>query len=298
MNNLNVDIPGGTYVIAVSGGVDSIVLLDLLAKKPEVKLIVAHFDHGIRPESEADRILVQESALRYQLPFVYDKVNLGAGASENEARKARYNFLNTVKNASEASAIITAHHQDDIIETAIFNILRGTNRKGLSSLKSVDGMLRPITHIDKSEIYEYAKSQNLVWNEDSTNHDTKYSRNYIRQNLLPKFDAKQRQQLVSIIKNVGKLNEEIDEELTKYIKENSKNNKLNRAAFVYLPNSVAVEIMATWLRQNGIRNFDKKLLDRLTIGAKTLYPGQRVDVNIAYFLQINKDNLALIDREC
>ena len=298
MNDLSVDIPSGTYVIAVSGGVDSIVLLDLLVKQPDLHLIIAHFDHGIRPESEEDRLLVQKTAKKYKLPFVFDKASLGSGASEAEARKARYKFLKSVKTASGATAIITAHHQDDIIETAIFNILRGTNRKGLSSLRSVDGILRPITHVDKVTIYAYAKSSGLEWNEDSTNQDTNYARNHIRHNILSRFNDAQRQQLVDIIKKASKINQEIDEDVKTYLNENSSGNKLNRQAFIYLPNSVAVEIMASWLRQNGIRNFDKKLLERLTIGAKTMYPNQRIDINLAYFLQINKDNLALIDREC
>jgi tRNA(Ile)-lysidine synthase len=298
MNDLIVDIPGGTYVIAVSGGVDSMVLLDVLAKKTDLKLIVAHFDHGIRPDSGEDRLLVQKTAKTYKLPFVFDKVKLGAGASEADARKARYAFLKSVKSASNARAIITAHHQDDIIETAILNILRGTNRKGLSSLKSLDGMLRPITHVDKNTIYEYAKSLGLPWREDSTNKDINYRRNYIRHNVITRFNSAQRQQFLGILKSIAYTNAAIDIEAQAYLDEHSTDDQFERHAFIILPHSVSVEIMASWLRQQGIRDFDSKLLERLTISAKTLSPGQRVDVNLAYFLQINKDNLALMHREC
>src|SRR3990172_5722177 len=133
----DVDIKLGTYVVAVSGGVDSVVLLHLLVQKGQraegrgqskYNFIVAHFDHGIREDSKLDRELVQELAKKYNLPFVYNQGNLGPKASEATARDARYAFLNKVKDSVSAQAIITAHHQDDVLETAIINLLRGTNR--------------------------------------------------------------------------------------------------------------------------------------------------------------------------
>lgn len=298
MNELKVDLSSGTYVIAVSGGVDSIVLLDLLSKKPNLNLVVAHFDHGIRYDSDEDRQLVQKTAEKYKLPFVYERVSLGSGASEAEARKARYAFLKSVKEASSAKAIITAHQQDDIIETAILNILRGTGRKGLSSLRSRPDMIRPIIHINKDAIYKYAKNNGLEWREDSTNKDLNYRRNYIRHKILTNFSNSQRQKFIDIIRKTSKTNDLIDNEVEEYLYTNSKDNKLDRHAFIILPHSVAIEIMASWLRQNGIREFDTKLLERLTIGAKTLKPKQRIDINLAYLLEINKDSLALIEREC
>lgn len=298
MNDLNVNISKGTYVIAVSGGVDSMVLLDLLSKKPNINLIVAHYDHGIRNESKQDRLLVQQVAQKYKLPFVFDKANLGPGTSEAQAREARYSFLRSVKDASSAKAIITAHHEDDVIETAILNILRGTNRKGLSSLKSVDGIIRPITSISKSSLYNYAKATGLNWNEDSTNKDINYKRNYIRHKIVPKFNNEQRNQFLKIIRRSAVINGLIDNEAAAYLDANLVGNKLNRQAFIILPHSVSKEIMATWLRLNEIRDFDSKLLEILTIGAKTLKPDHRIDINTAYFLEINKDDLALINREC
>ena len=84
-------VPPGKYVVAVSGGVDSMVLLDLLRQLPHAQLTVAHYDHGIREDSREDRLLVQDFA-RVHCSFVYDEGNLGVGVSENDARKARYEF--------------------------------------------------------------------------------------------------------------------------------------------------------------------------------------------------------------
>src|SRR5665213_1651974 len=112
---MNVVLPKpGSYVVAVSGGVDSMALLNVLKGESRRgggwKLVVAHLDHGIRPESAEDRRLVQATARDYKLPFVYHEGRLGAGASEAAAREARYSFLRSVQKASDAVAIVTAHH--------------------------------------------------------------------------------------------------------------------------------------------------------------------------------------------
>jgi tRNA(Ile)-lysidine synthase len=202
-------VPKGRYIVAVSGGVDSMVLLDMLVQQPGLLLTVAHFDHGIRDDSHKDRQLVQKTAHNYGLPFVYNKGNLGAGASEADARKARYQFLHTVRKASLAEAIITAHHQDDLLETAIINMLRGTGRRGLSSLKSQDRILRPLLTYSKKQIQSYAETHNIVWYEDSTNKDEKYLRNYVRRQILAKFSDEQRQQLLVHLNTAHEFNGEL-----------------------------------------------------------------------------------------
>jgi tRNA(Ile)-lysidine synthase len=104
-----ISIAPGHYVVAVSGGVDSVALLHMLQDMPDVKLTVAHYDHGIRPDSHLDRINVANLAKKYGLPFVYNEGNLGPDASEELARLARYNFLRQTQNELGANAVITAH---------------------------------------------------------------------------------------------------------------------------------------------------------------------------------------------
>lgn len=296
IDDIKLNIPKGKYVIAVSGGVDSMALLHLLAKQPGVSLIVAHFDHGIRKDSHLDRQLVQTVAKQYQLPFVYDKIELGFNASEALARKARYKFLHTVREASNASAIITAHHQDDLIETAVINLIRGTGRKGLSSLKSTDIVLRPLLKVSKKIIINYATLNKLKWNEDISNQDIRYTRNYIRHRVLPRINEANRDKLVGMINNIGLTNKELDNYLTDYLNQNSETEKLNRYAFIILPHKIAIEILATWLRQKGIKNFNTKLLNKLTIAAKTLKSGQQVDINKSYVMKVDNENLTISKR--
>ena len=107
---MNVEIRPGTYVVAVSGGVDSMVLLDVLAQVPGLQLVIAHFEHGVREDSDEDLQLVESAAKHYDLPFIYERGNLGPTASEAVARAARYAFLRRVREQHAADAIVTAHH--------------------------------------------------------------------------------------------------------------------------------------------------------------------------------------------
>src|SRR5487761_779794 len=132
---MNIKLAPGKYVVAVSGGVDSVVLLHILAGIPNNELVVAHFDHGVRPDSVADRQFVQDLAVPLNFPFEFAEGKLGAKASEALARAKRYEFLRATQRKHQAAGIVTAHNQDDVLETAIINILRGTARRGLGSLR-------------------------------------------------------------------------------------------------------------------------------------------------------------------
>src|SRR6185437_12936616 len=105
MRELHLSVAPGTYVVAVSGGVDSVVLLEVLRQLPGLHLIVAHYDHGIREESGDDRRFVEALAAQYALPFVFAEGHLGPTVSEATARDARYAFLNQVMRKHQASAI-------------------------------------------------------------------------------------------------------------------------------------------------------------------------------------------------
>lgn len=276
-------------MLAVSGGVDSMALLHMLTKQKNLKVIVAHYDHGIREDSLVDRQLVQTAAKQYGVPFVFDEGHLGADTSEAAARDARYKFLKTVTSACNAKAIITAHHQDDLIETAIINLLRGTNRKGISSLKSSGDLLRPLLNFTKEEIVKYAKTNKLKWRDDITNDDEKYLRNYVRKNLIPKLSEAHKGNFVKLIDDVAKLNKEIDAIIDRQAGPGS---TVDRHWFVMLDHNVARDVMATWLRANGA-TFDKKKLEQAVIAGKTLAPQKQLDIDGNHKLVVEKENLAL-----
>jgi len=295
----------GTYVVAVSGGVDSMALLDMLAKQTTVapsadgklRLVVAHYDHGIRPDSAEDRLLVQMTAQRYGLPFVYEEGKLGVGAGEAEARRARYAFLEKVRRAAAARAIITAHHEDDMIETAILNILRGTGRKGLTSLADRRYVLRPLLQRTKQQLAAYARENSLQWREDSTNIDERYARNYIRHRLLPRFGAEDRARLLAIIEHTRQVNSALDAELANLMHVQPATHVLERQAFTSLPHAVAREFLAAWFRARGIRSFDRGVLERVVVAAKTQHAGTSIDIMERASLRVERKTLALITHE-
>jgi tRNA(Ile)-lysidine synthase len=320
---MKIELAAGKYVVAVSGGVDSVVLLDILAKQSDstsnstivnqsysqqpkktirlsdyktMGLVVAHFDHGIREDSGKDREFVQKLAEQYGLQFEYGEGRLGAGASEAAARTARYEFLRRVQEETGAQAIVTAHHQDDVLETAVINLLRGTGRRGLSSLKTTGTVNRPMLHVPKKEIIAHARAEQLTWREDSTNQNTRYLRNHIRHNIMPHFTASQRQQLLSEIALLGSLNQQIDQAINELIPHfvREQLSHIERKTFIGLPHAVAREVMAAWLRGQGIKDYDTKTLERLVVVAKTYRVGKRADVNGRYSLEVGKSHLALV----
>lgn len=294
---MRVSLGAGTYVVAVSGGVDSMALLDVLRQRSGVKLIVAHYDHGIRTDSAKDRKLVQDVAKKHGLPFVHKNGKLGSGTSEAKARTARYEFLRGVQKASGAKAIITAHHQDDALETAVLNLLRGSGRRGLTSLKSTDGIVRPLLAHSKEQIHEYASSHAVPWLEDETNQDTTYTRNYIRANVLPKLSDGQRAQLIILLDGLREVNDELDNRITGMLHTQPATDVLDRAWFIGLPHDVAKEVLHSWLRQHGAKDVTKKTIDRLIVAMKTGRAGKKIDIDEQFQLHVNKRSLALRHRE-
>lgn len=295
INAMRVELEPGKYVVAVSGGVDSMAMLDMLRQLPGVKLTVAHFDHGIRADSHLDRQLVQTMAAQYGLPFVYGKGHLGAGASEAAARAARYDFLRQVQTATGAQAIITAHHQDDVIETAILNILRGTGRKGVTSLKDHRHLRRPMLHLSKQQIKEYAAEQGLSWREDSTNSDMTILRNYVRGSIIPRLGDKGRAELLSHIGHMSVVNRAVDHDLMMYLHLQPSRQTLDRHAFTQLPHDLSLEVMAEWLRSHGVTQFSSKQLEQLVARSKTLEPGKQIDIDAGHRLLIGREGIVLIN---
>lgn len=289
-------------MLAVSGGVDSMVLLHLLAQRHQspvtshqslavqtrghpidyrlstigstssIELVVAHFNHGIRQEAKEDEALVRNAARQLGLSFECGRTNLGRGASEEAARKARYNFLFDVQKNHEAQAIITAHHQDDLIETAFINLLRGTGRKGLTAIQDNKKVLRPLLKYSKADILYYAKANKLTWHEDPTNADKTYLRNYIRHSLLKGLTDEQRCEILENIKKVAKTNVNIDDSIAKLSQSIYRNDRINRYAFNNLPVILGNELMAFWLRCLNVRVIDKKTVGRLSLALKTSKP--------------------------
>lgn len=292
------------FVVAVSGGVDSMALLHMFSKNefpishfpfPISQLIVAHFDHGIRPGSYLDAQLVEATASKYNLSFELGVTQLGPGASEDAARRARYDFLETVRTKHKADGIIAAHHQDDEIETAIINLLRGTGYRGLTPMRSNKKLIRPLLDTPKAEIINYAKANKLKWREDSTNTDIKYLRNKVRTTIMPNLAPGQsaRDSFLKLIHSSSRAGLELDDELGKLLFSRFGPASLERQLINNLPHRVGRELVATWLRANGLNSYDKKTLERLAMAAKTGRPGSRQPAGPGFCILVGKTKLSL-----
>lgn len=271
----------GTYIVAVSGGVDSVVLLDLLSKQPDLKLIVAHFDHGIRPDSAKDAKYVEGLANQYSLQFELGTAALGQDASEEQARDARYQFLNKIKSQYNALQIVTAHHSDDVVETIIINLIRGTGWRGLSSLRSTEHLARPLLDFTKKDILDYAKDNKLQWVEDSTNQDLKYLRNEIRHKISSKMSAKQRQDFLDLYQSQLGLTDEIDSYTARLSSD-------KRHDFIMWPESVSLEVLRSQLQ------LTRPQARRALTAIKTAKPGSELELSGDKSLKFTHKNVLVM----
>ncbi|HMS93563.1 MAG TPA: tRNA lysidine(34) synthetase TilS [Candidatus Saccharibacteria bacterium] len=197
-------------VVAVSGGIDSVVLLDMLVRPGRYALVVAHFDHGIREDSAADARFVEGLADFYGLPFETRREELGPNASEELARTRRYAFLQEVADKHDAW-IATAHHMNDVAETIAINLTRGTGWRGLAVMASEHMRIeRLLLGKTKRDLVAYALEHNLEWCEDSTNSSDKYLRNRLRRKIT---DETLVRQLMSLRDKQVELKDEIHDEL-------------------------------------------------------------------------------------
>jgi tRNA(Ile)-lysidine synthase len=187
-------IPHDKVVVAVSGGPDSICLLDTLnrlSSELEISLVVAHFNHGLRKgEDEFETQLVRDIAASMDLPFETEKTTnlINSRASlESRARDARYSFLETIRIKHRAQKIAMGHNLNDQAETVLMRLLRGSGPSGLSGIPPVRDniIIRPLIEIKRDEIMDYLKTSGLLFAMDSSNDSKKYLRNSIRLELMP-----------------------------------------------------------------------------------------------------------------
>ena len=202
-------------LVAVSGGVDSVVLCDLL-HKAGVDFAIAHCNFGLRgEESERDELFVRGVADKYQKAILVERFATQTYAEENKisiqvaARDLRYNwFRSLLDQHKDLKYITTAHHADDNIETVVMNFFRGTGLKGLIGMDEVfQNIYRPLMSFRKSEILQYAKENNLQYVEDSSNATSNYTRNYFRNELIPAIKKVFPAVEENILENIERLKE-------------------------------------------------------------------------------------------
>lgn len=252
------------YVLAISGGVDSVVLLDMMMRLGK-DVAVAHFDHGIREESAADARFVAALAEKYGVRFISERAELGANASEDLARIKRYDFLRRVAKSLDGR-IVTAHHQDDVVETIAMNLLRGSSWRGLSCMNNKT-ILRPMTSWTKQDIYKYAAEHRLEWVEDETNQGGDYARNVMRRQIGRRVEVDRRQELYVLWQKQRKLRQEIEQEMKKF------DEQVERRYFLtQIDENIATNLLYYYIVRHMNVSLLSAQLERMLIAIKTGQP--------------------------
>ncbi len=256
-------------LLAVSGGVDSMVLLDLMAKKyPKEEIVVATFNHGTRKSADDDVEFVSRAASLLGVQVLRGGMELGENVSEDLARKSRYEFLRKVAK-EEGGEIYTAHHLDDLVESVAINLLRGTGFRGLAVLSAPD-IKRPFIDgefgkvFDKRSVLQYAAEHGIAFRQDPTNTTEQYLRNRLRTRTL-EMTRKKKLQIFELWSNQKKLVSEIDDIVSKLVPEDL---VFERAWFRELDENVSLEILRAGLNRTEVsatrpqlRDFLKAILD-------------------------------------
>lgn len=218
-----------TVIVAVSGGPDSMVLLSLLIKLKKVldiTIICAHVNHNVRKESAEEFVFVQDYCQKYGVVFESMIIeNYGDDNFHNEARHIRYQFFEQLVEKYRAKYLFTAHHGDDLMETILMRIVRGSTLKGYGGFAKIIEypkytLVRPLIHVTKQQIENYAHMHKIPYVLDSSNSKDKYTRNRFRKYILPRLkeeDALVHDKFYKFSKSLLECNEYIEKQVEKII---------------------------------------------------------------------------------
>ncbi|MCH8536600.1 MAG: tRNA lysidine(34) synthetase TilS [Alkalimonas sp.] len=182
-------------VLALSGGLDSMVLLQLLHQlQPQApwQLHAVHVHHGLQPDADQWLLFCQQQCQQRGIAFFAHHLQLtGQGNLEARARTARYQALEPYCDTT-GSLLLTAHHADDQLETLLLALKRGSGLAGLSGIAAyrpfaAGSLVRPLLPFTRAELVKFAEQQQLCWVEDASNQDNRFDRNFLRQNILPRL---------------------------------------------------------------------------------------------------------------
>ncbi|MGH7465124.1 MAG: tRNA lysidine(34) synthetase TilS, partial [Longimicrobiales bacterium] len=175
-------------LVALSGGLDSVVLLHLLRFDLACDVVAAHFDHAMRPSSGTDALWVRGLCTAWNVPLHAARAE-DRPASEAAARELRYGFLLAAADRAGADAVVTAHHADDQAETVLFRLARGTGLAGLAGIPVRRGIIvRPLLAFARADLHAYARAHRICWREDPSNRSLRFARNRIRHRVLPELE--------------------------------------------------------------------------------------------------------------
>ena len=273
-------------ILALSGGIDSMVLADLLLKG-KADFVLAHCNFHLRgEESDGDEQFVRDYASRNGLSIYVKQFDTEAYAKEHgisiemAARELRYSWFEELRQQLQHDYIAVAHHADDQLETFFINLLRGAGIRGLKGMQPVNGnIIRPLLNVSREEIHQYAIENGITWREDHTNAETQFLRNKIRHELLPVIDSISKEGRASILKSISHLASE-NELYRELVKE--KLGSIVPQGVLCSFNNLSEQLLFEWLRDYGFNtdqvHFIHEALNHSQPGTSFFSPTHRVTI--------------------
>jgi len=256
--------PGATkIVVALSGGIDSVVLLDavLSLKSLTIPVIAVHVHHGLSEKADSWLMFCSDLCARYNIYFCGERVSIPdfSQGVEAAARDARYAALS--KHLDEHTVLLTAQHQDDQAETLLLALKRGSGVRGLAAMPSVlvlgqGRLLRPLLSTSRADIEAYARLKGLEWVEDDSNRDNQFDRNFFRLDVLPALNQRWPGFSANVARSAqlaGQANELLDEIANEDLTQvRIARNQLNLTTLIALSDARVNNLLRLWLRQFDI----------------------------------------------
>lgn len=188
--NYQIDLKDRKWLLAVSGGLDSMALLHACFALHE-NLVVAHVNYNKRgQESDADEQLVSEISSQYKIPFFSKSIQIDSNSNfQEKAREERYRFFSQVQKDANASLLVMAHHYDDKLENALFRFFRGSSAEAILGTKTIKkNIFRPLLNLTKSDLELAMIEKGFVWRVDQSNYEVDFDRNWLRNDLIPRLN--------------------------------------------------------------------------------------------------------------
>lgn len=258
------------FLVAFSGGADSLCLLDVLSKlsdKFQFKVYAAHLNHGWRIEADDEEEIARKYCKDNNISFLSEKLPFGIPKTELEARNRRYDFLERMADKIKANAIFTGHTLTDQAETILYRLIKGAGIKGIKGIpeKRFLGdieIYRPMLDIEREETVKYCRENDLKPCFDTSNEDISYQRNKIRLKLIPELKTYNTEIETSLVR-LGKIAEDSEEIIQEYLNEKKhifylNDNEINTEAFIKASNALRRRLIYNLLASNNIEyNFER-----------------------------------------
>ncbi len=300
-------------LVAVSGGADSVALL-LVLQHLGYSLVVAHFDHLTRSgDSSRDARFVEDFAASLGIDYVSTQHPVESAAEqagqsfEAYARKLRYDFFREMAIAQECTVIATGHHADDVIETMLMRMLRGTSLRGLASIPPVrlwEGLriVRPLWEQSHDRILAWLQQQEQPWCEDRTNQEMHYQRNRIRHELIPQlkdtYNPGLAAALTRLIINLRRDNDFMEQAAQQAISRCLTPQGLSRVDFRKEDPAIQYRLLALWCHEQGVQELTSERLDTMVNAVVQPHStGEFLDAGENYQLYIGRDYVLLLPPE-